>query len=493
MELGTRARRAALGCCVALIAAGSTTSPTSAAPPPETIPLPPGLIEAVQRDLGIDAHEYLQRTATAQRLAEFASTARYAHPAAFAGIRMQAGKPIVSLTEGISTAHARAAAEKAGFTVETVADNEATLQSRRTSFERWLAAQPSTVIDSVLGYGIDPEHNDVAVRLSNGMTLPAEAGPVRAVTTVIPEAHPDDSLPVGTAIAEDPTTEGTEPADVIGGQPYAIELAGKKHKCSFGFNATDAQGNTVNITAGHCDPNNLVAPAAKSVDPQRIFEVKGADAAEELGFFQFSNLGPNDYSILQISKKAAPRFQNNLISTDLIAPAAPPPPAMGSGNLGSSNPPPAMGSSNGIPPIPAGSSGDRSPAAAPKTEKKQNVLQIDGTTEPIVGENVCKSGFKSGFSCGQVIAVGQKGMLRGIPGRDDQIIKVENMFFTDVCAQRGDSGGPIFSGTKAVGINSAIITMQTPLDANCGHLPILLGQPISNVLKDNPGLTIHTK
>ncbi|MFD0360344.1 S1 family peptidase [Nocardia sp. GCM10030253] len=465
MRLGTRARRAALGCCwVALAVAGSTTHPASATPEVEDVPLPQGMVEAVRRDLGIDAYEYLRRAETAQRLAAFATTARIAHRAAFAGIRMDGDRPVVSLTDDVNASDARAAAEEAGFTVETVTDSEVTLHGRGVAFERWLAGQSSSVTDAVIGYGIDVVTNSLAVRLAKDLQLPVEAGQVRTLLAVMPEARPDDAPVGGMAIAD------AEPAaDFIGGQPYGIELAGKTYMCSFGFNGTDAEGHTVNVTAGHCDPNTLVDPASKTPQPQRIFDIHDSEHGVELGYFGDSSFSPHDYSILRINEPVAARFQNNLVST------APAPDAQAAGTDSDAE-------------LPTGSSGGRWLGV----DAEREVLRIDGTAEPIVGDSVCKSGFKSGYSCGTVIAVGQRSLLRGAPGHDEQGIPVENMFYVNLCAQRGDSGGPIFAGTKAVGINSAIVTHQTPLDGNCGHLPVLLGQPISTVLMDNPGLTIRT-
>ncbi|MFI6367453.1 hypothetical protein ACIBG0_32425 [Nocardia sp. NPDC050630] len=36
------------------------------------------------------------------------------------------------------------------------------------------------------------------------------------------------------------------------------------------------------------------------------------------------------------------------------------------------------------------------------------------------------------------------------------------------------------------------VSEKAGFDLGCGHVPLLLGQPISPVLQDNPGLTIRT-
>ncbi|MEV5838280.1 S1 family peptidase [Nocardia sp. NPDC052112] len=456
MRSGTRMRRAALGCCATLAIAGSVAYPAAAAPHPDNAPLPPGLIAAVQSDLGIDAHEYLTRTENARRLAEFAQRARAAYPAVFAGVRMNDDRPIVSLTEGERAADAKSGAEQAGFTVETVAESERTLDARRVAFERWLSGQPSTIADAIVGYGIDVVTNGFAVRLAKEVQLPTDVGPIQSVTAMLPEARTDDST-VGIEAIAGIEAEG----DIIGGQPYGIKVDGKAHRCSFGFNAIDARGDTVNITAGHCDPNNLVEPSAKTTEPQHVYEFKNGQLGAEIGDFEVSQFGPKDYAIVRINETFAPRFRNNSVSTQKMDAPAQAPDVNVTGSVRQSR-------------------------------ADADVLRIDGTTEPVVGAAVCKTGFTSGYSCGTVLVAGQRGLLHGVTGHGDQPVKIENMFYAALCGQRGDSGGPIFAGTKALGLSSAIVTESSPFDLGCGHVPLLLGQPINTVLQDNPGLTMRT-
>ncbi|WP_378736773.1 S1 family peptidase [Nocardia brasiliensis] len=455
------------------MAAGSVPIPASAAPPAEAALLPPSLIEALRRDLGIDADEYLHRVEAAHRLSDYARSARIAHPAAFAGIRMDGARPVVSLTDGVSSGHARAAAEAAGFTVETVSVSEATLRERRAAFERWLAGQTRAVAQSIFGYGIDVAHNSFAVRVAKDIQLPAEVGPVRSITATMPETRPDNSTDEVRSIA----AEGPDGA-IVGGQSYAFQVDGEAHRCSFGFNATDEKGNAVNITAGHCDPNNLVVQAKRTREPQRIFTVRGTSderyvpgekpkLGAELGYFDASSFSPHDYGILRINEAAAPRFRNNLVSAGQLSPPTPSivPPTLDTGS---------------------------SPGSAPEAARQGDVVRIDGTADPIDGSVVCKAGFRSGYSCGMVLASGQTAWLNDVPGHGDTPVRFEEMFLTTLCGHQGDSGGPIMAGTKAVGINSSIVTTTTLLDGACGHLPVLLGQPLSTVLREHPGLKVRT-
>ncbi|RDI65386.1 S1 family peptidase [Nocardia pseudobrasiliensis] len=466
MEFGFRARRVALGCCVAVTMIGTLAAPAPAAP--QSPDLPTDLVEALQRDLKISAQQYLARIRTSERLADFASTARIAHPNVFAGVRMDGDRGVVALADGVSSDAARKAAQQAGFAVETVGDSLATLRGRRTAFEQWLARQPRSVAESVVGYGIDVTHNSLTVRVAQGTQLPSEAGRLRSITAQIPVAQPYS----GPIVDKEPMT-GAGTDAVIGGQPYAFDFLGRTGKCSFGFNGTDAAGHAVNITAGHCNPNNLLPKADKSTQPRHIFET-GFDAhdkrrGDDLGYFEASNLGPHDFSVIRIGDAAAARFRNNQITTRRITVPGP----MSAGSAAGLHLPTSSSE---------GSAG--TPPAGPD-------IGIDGTADPVVGGIVCKAGMRTGYTCGQVIDVDLELNVKMKP-EDKDSTRLEHMFAANVCGQHGDSGGPIFAGSKAVGITSAVAMDPTSPSDGCGLIPLLIGQPINPVLQANPGLTVRT-
>ncbi|MFI5781492.1 S1 family peptidase [Nocardia sp. NPDC051570] len=445
---------------------GSLAAPASAAP--QSPEIPADLVDALQRDLKIDAQQYLTRIRTAEQLTAFAATARVAHPNAFAGVRMDGDRGIVALSEGVSAAAARKAAQQAGFAVETVADSEATLRGRRTAFEQWLAHQSSAIAQSVVGYGIDVVHNSLTVRVAQGTQLPSEAGRIRSITAVVPVARPSTTDAAGPA-----PLEGTGAEAVIGGQPFAFDYYGRTGKCSFGFNGTDAAGHAVNITAGHCNPDNLVPEADKSPQPRHVFETavdahdkrRGAD----LGYFETSNLGPHDFSVIRIGDAAAGRFRNNMITTRRITVPGPL----------------SAGSAAGLH-LPTSSS-EGSAGAPPNAPD----IRIDGTMDPVAGGIICKAGLRTGYTCGQVLDTDLELNVKMQPN-DKESTRLEHMFAANVCGQHGDSGGPIFAGTKAVGITSAVAMDPTSPDDGCGVIPLLIGQPINPVLQANPGLSVRT-
>lgn len=242
-----------------------------------------------------------------------------------------------------------------------------------------------------------------------------------------------------TAFGEPMTAQpvaGSAPAPaLIGGQPYAAVADQHALRCSLGFNGTDGGGHVVNITAGHCNPNIAAVGGPNSPG---IFAIHGSAIGEHLGTFTKSVLGNHDYSIVRIDAGNVPRFQNNLVS------------------------------------VPGG------PAIA-----------IDGIAVPVVGMPACKAGARTGFSCGTVNAVNQSVQ---VGDRD-----LNNSFSMNICALPGDSGGPVVSGRRALGISSASSVADFPvceipniIGMLTGDVPQLFAQPVAGVLAENPGLKVRT-
>ena len=66
-----------------------------------------------------------------------------------------------------------------------------------------------------------------------------------------------------------------------------------------------------------------------------------------------------------------------------------------------------------------------------------------------VGESVKRTGSTTGTHSGTVTALNVSVRYRGHPGG-----KVSGLIQTNVCAEGGDSGGPLYDGTKALGLTS---------------------------------------
>jgi streptogrisin B len=69
--------------------------------------------------------------------------------------------------------------------------------------------------------------------------------------------------------------------------------------------------------------------------------------------------------------------------------------------------------------------------------------------DPFVGESVKRTGSTTGTHSGTVTALNVTVRYRGHPGGT-----VRGLIQTNVCAEPGDSGGPLYDGSKALGLTS---------------------------------------
>ncbi|WP_433660349.1 S1 family peptidase [Nocardia sp. CA-128927] len=412
----------------AILLFGPTAAVATAQPDPAPS-LPAELAAAVARDLKISPEEYLHRADVAQQVAGFATTAQRQFPSVFAGSWLDdGGKGVIALAQGPGADEARKAAESAGFEVRNVAKSESTLRGEKTAFQRWLDGQPEAVSALVRGVVIDTVNNSIAVRVDKpGLPMPNFVDPARVIVMAPPVAGEQATLQA-TEIA------GAANGVLAGGDGYASVAGRLSLRCSLGFNGTDAKGNIVNITAGHCNPD---IPSAGSDNAARVHELNGDRLGNELGRFEKSVLGAQDYSIVRIADQARNRFASN----EVRVPGAP-------------------------------------------------SVHVTGVGVPVVGAPVCKSGSRTGYSCGVVNAV-------------DQTVQVgerelTQAFSANICALPGDSGGPIVTGTQALGISSASSVADYPIceipnliGALTGNAPQLFAQPVNVVLSDNTGLKIN--
>ncbi|MRH93170.1 protease [Nocardia sp. SYP-A9097] len=434
LPVGRRPRslvRSAAIAASALLIAGPVA--VSAHAEPAAPNLPAELITAITRDLKISPQDYLDRATLAQQVAAFSTTAQRQFPQVFAGSWLdETGKAVIALADGPGIDTARKAAADAGFTVKDVAKSESTLRGEKNAFQKWLEGQPEVVAKAVRGVAIDTMNNSIAVRVDQtGPALPNFVDPARVIVMAVPPTGSEDAnLPQASAIAGN----GTGP--LAAGEAYASVAGRMSLRCSLGFNGLDRNDNVVNITAGHCNPN---IPATGGANSPGVFELLGTDrVGNQIGSFAKSILGAQDYSIVSVADGSRDRLSNNLV---------------------------------------------RVPNAAP--------VAITGVAVPVVGAPVCKSGSRTGFSCGVVNAVDQT-----VQVGDHQLTQ---SFSANICALPGDSGGPIVTGTLALGISSASSVADYPIceipnliGLITGNTPQLFAQPISTVLSDNPGLRVRT-
>ncbi|MFD0648382.1 trypsin-like serine protease [Streptomyces malaysiensis subsp. malaysiensis] len=103
-------------------------------------------------------------------------------------------------------------------------------------------------------------------------------------------------------------------------------------------------------------------------------------------------------------------------------------------------------------------------------------VDITGTATAYVGQQVCRRGATTGVRCGQVIALNA---TVNYGGGD----VVSGLIQTNICAEPGDSGGPLYAGDKIIGILSGG-------SGDCATGGTTFYQPIQEVLSAY-GLTVY--
>lgn len=189
--------------------------------------------------------------------------------------------------------------------------------------------------------------------------------------------------------------------DVDGGDGYAwTSTDGTSRQCSIGFSGRRvSDGRAVAVTAGHCvgGMTTISGPVRQLV---QTAPGNGGSFGQPIGTPGATRFGGG--------------FDGGLITLD----------AAGVTSRGS------------VLTWGGGTGSSRSSAAIPVTR----------VSAAIVGANLCKSGSRTGWTCGVVRAVDQSVNVGG---------STVNSILATTCLQPGDSGGPALIGGTAVGINSS--------------------------------------
>jgi hypothetical protein len=527
---------AALGAAATLVvtaapvgAAPAPTPPAAAAPVAAALPalaqaLAPqltSLVEALQRDLGLTPEEFLEQAGIGERLAKARPGWEQEFRAAFGGVWLDDdGTGMVGVLPGKIGDALRTEATQAGFTVKDVALTTDELQARERQVGKIIEGMPSELSDLVTGLRVDPTRNAVVVTTRGGDA--AALGNIENLLHGLAEIDmidaPDpanDTAPFGSEGAKtgsdgEPTVQGIEPATArgagtgTGGSPAGAD-SGSLGSLSLlnemgiipegpmrtivdllsgltpgtgsiidGMNETVPNPNPTPRSRALLGDRPATVPAGQVVGgtayqvgvPGGILECStgfngelsgkpvvvtaahcagedGTKAAfadgEQFGTMTGTKREGIDTALIVVDGKFADRFKNNLVGTD-----------------------------------------------------RDTTQAIVGTAEPVVGQKACKTGFRTGFSCGTISQVDANIDVAG-----SRVIR--GAFTVDLCALPGDSGGVVFSGDRALGISSASNVADTGTCANAdtvakaaGFTPRLSAVPIGDVLAAHPGLTLRT-
>ncbi|CAM5237085.1 S1 family peptidase [Streptomyces fumanus] len=239
-------------------AAGSLPAAADDSPTP---PASPGLLQAMQRDLGLTRAEAEDRLAAERRATDLEPAARRAAGDAYGGSWFDAeeGRLTVAVTSDAPATTVRAV-RSTGAAVRTVEHSARALDTARARLDR-LDAPPG-----VSGWHVDPAANSLVVEV-----VAAERAD-NDVRRFLDRARAAGPVTVRTV----PGTPRTYAAGTVGGDPYYTGNV----RCSIGFSVHGGF-----VTAGHCG-----GPGAG---------VSGWDRSY-IGTFQGSSFPDNDYAWVSV-------------------------------------------------------------------------------------------------------------------------------------------------------------------------------------------------
>ncbi|MFI5931193.1 S1 family peptidase [Actinoplanes sp. NPDC051494] len=238
------------------------TSPSGTGVTPQSDGVAPKLLAAMKRDLGLSAEEATARINRAAWASGVATQLRVTSGDAYAGSWL--GADGTTLNIGITDESLAGAVRAAGAQPKLVERSVAELDSAKKALDG-----TATKADSDLpGWYVDVAANKVVVKALAGDTdhakeLAEDAGlPTSAVKVV--------------TVKEAPRTL----ADVVGAQPYFIDLDGGQARCSIGF---AVEGGFV--TAGHCGAAGTETTDFEGLD-QGVVAASVFPGDADMGFVQ---------------------------------------------------------------------------------------------------------------------------------------------------------------------------------------------------------------
>lgn len=480
-------------------APAAPTSPATIALPALTQALGPqltSLVEALRRDLGLTPEQFLDQAGIGERLAQARPGWEQKFREAFGGVWLDDdGNGLVGVVKGEVGDALRSEALDAGFTVKDVALTTAELSARERQVGKIVEGMPEDLSALVTGVGIDPIRNAVVVTTRGGDA--AQLGNIDsrlrdlAVVDMVDAPDPaTDTAPFGSEgggagattggdtgslgsltllndaglIPEGPLrtivdllaglTPGTgsvidgmnetvpkpEPKTQTGAQRASVVPATSGPVVGGTAYQVRVPGGVLECSTGfngELDGKPVVVTAAHCAgeDGTRAAFADG----QEFGTMTRTTRDGIDTALIAVDEDFTERFTNNLVGTD-----------------------------------------------------RDTTQAIIGTALPVVGQKACKTGFRTGFSCGTIAQVDTNIDVAGSR-------TIEGAFTVDLCALPGDSGGVVFSGDRALGISSASNVADTGTCANAqavaraaGFTPRLSAVPIDDVLAAHPGLSLRT-
>ncbi|TDE14997.1 Ig-like domain-containing protein [Jiangella asiatica] len=341
--------------------------------------LPAGLVDAVRRDLDLSPEQYLAAAAAAR----------------------QAGQVVAALGDVVRSAWLE------GRTLHVAVADRADA-----------AAVEATGAEVHVG---DPLADALAAARAQNKLAYID----RAAERVVPVEATVEGEPVGQLglFARDGEHEHR------GGSGFAVSDLLSDYYCSTGFTGTNADGDPLLLTAGHCGGSTeglFTSPVQELTPPTPLASDPAGDwpalIGPEIGAYvpdSFVFGDGRDAGLIELTK-----------DDDVLAPEV----------------------------------AAWSPASATEAEP----LRVYDSIDAIAGAPACSAGVTSGWSCGRVLDA-----QTTVPVSGQQVTG----FVLDTCVLPGDSGGAVVVGNYALGINSGS-TWQGPTCAD-GETNVSLGYAVS--------------
>jgi streptogrisin C len=190
--------------------------------------LSPGLVSAMQRDLGLSANQAAIRVTQEAAATRAAPAAEAAAGAAFGGAWFDAnsGKLVVGLTDQSKADAVRAT----GAEISVTSVSAAALASTKSTIDSYSKAKAAPA--DISGWRADPKSGSVVITVRPG----AKSADV--------DAFVDQAKKAGPVTVEAGETPQTVAAGTVGGDPYYIN---GNTRCSIGFSVHGGF-----VSAGHC-------------------------------------------------------------------------------------------------------------------------------------------------------------------------------------------------------------------------------------------------
>ncbi len=255
MAAGSALAAACVLALTALPANAGQPAPDSAAGSPTAAELPAGMLDAMQRDLGLSKGQVTERLAAEAEAADVEEALAEQLGASFGGAWVSGAD--AQLTVATTDAAEVGAIEARGAVAKVVDHSLSDLKSLQKTLDSAGVERDAAV------RSVDVRHNAVTVRTSD----------TAAAERIVEKAGVDPSAVRTVKSAEAPRTY----YDLVGGDAYYIN---NTSRCSIGFSVTKGSQQGF-VTAGHCG-----RPGASTTGYNQVAQ----------GTFQGSTFPGNDYA-----------------------------------------------------------------------------------------------------------------------------------------------------------------------------------------------------